>query len=293
MDKYKNPISSYKIKFNTEDAQKLKAYWGTGIGLNKVDGLQPSDYLIELAKKHIDGEITSDNVNEELKSYYKKQNTNDKIVRQTMECDLVSKRIVDLLDNGSFTFSPLTLKHIHGYLFKDIMEEYSPGQYRWYNISKKEDILYGQSVNYGAYDFIEANLTYDFEEERGFHYSYPMNYSHIKHLTRFVSHIWQAHPFREGNTRTTAVFTELYLRNMGFDVNNYMFQQESQYFRNALVRNNYINVKYKIYETDEFLIYFFDNLINHTNHILNHDALIYSSMSPLKKMQEQEEELES
>lgn len=288
MKDYKNPISSYQIKLKTQDAKKLKEYWSTGIGLNRVDGLQPSDYLVSLAKKHIDGDISSEKVNNELKDYYNNQNINNEAVRQTMECDLVSKRIVDLLDSGSFTFSPQMLRQMHGYLFKDIIN-YRPGEYRDYDITKKEDVLYGESVNYGSCISIKDNLNYDFGEEKGYRYSYPMNQKDMSHLIHFVSNVWQAHPFCEGNTRTTAVFTELYLRNMGYDVNNDMFQNEAQYFRDALVRNNYTNVKCKVYETNEFLNFFFDNLINHADHKLNRSDLFCRSIENTKQIRRENE----
>ena len=63
----------------------------------------------------------------------------------------------------------------------------------------------------------------------------------VRYFAKFISGIWQIHPFREGNTRTTAVFAIKYLRAMGFTVNNDLFSEYSWYFRNALVRANYRN----------------------------------------------------
>ena len=64
----------------------------------------------------------------------------------------------------------------------------------------------------------------------------------VEHIVQFVAKLWQIHPFREGNTRTTAVFAILYLRSLGFAVMNDLFANHSWYFRNALVRANYQNV---------------------------------------------------
>ena len=43
--------------------------WRTAIGLQDVDGLKVSDYLKETAVKHIEGDITIDDVRQQLKSY--------------------------------------------------------------------------------------------------------------------------------------------------------------------------------------------------------------------------------
>ena len=83
----------------------------------------------------------------------------------------------------------------------------------------------------------------------------------VEHLAKFVSGIWQIHPFREGNTRTTAVFTIKYLRSIGFDVTNHLFSMHSWYFRNALVRANYQNIAKGIQHDTRFLELFFRNLL--------------------------------
>ena len=97
----------------------------------------------------------------------------------------------------------------------------------------------------------------------------------IKHIAKFTSSVWQVHPFGEGNTRTTAVFIEKYLNNMGFNVNNDMFKNKSLYFRNALVRSNYGNIPKGIYPTFDYLVMFFENLLQGKNNELkNRDLYI-------------------
>ena len=97
----------------------------------------------------------------------------------------------------------------------------------------------------------------------------------IKHIAEFTSSIWQVYPFGEGNTRTTAVFIEKYLNNMGFNVTNDMFKEHSLYFRNALVRSNYGNIPRGIYPTFDYLVMFFENLLQGKNHKLkNRDLYI-------------------
>ena len=187
------------------------------------------------------------------------------------ECDLVSLRIAQLLENKSFGFSPITVKNIHKYIFKDIYD--FAGNYREYNITKEEDILNGNTVTYVDYKNIEEYLMYDFKEEKDFDYSKLNRDEIIKHIAKFTSSIWQVHPFGEGNTRTTAVFIEKYLNNMGFDVNNDMFKNYSLYFRNSLVRSNYGNIPKGIYPTFEYVIMFLENLLNGKNHKLLIDEL--------------------
>lgn len=262
---------NYIIENEITDPVKKQEYWDTGIGLNKVDNLEPSKYLLELSQKNINGELKYDEAEKLLKSYYETQDENDLKVQREKECDLVSLRIALLLEDKSFGFSPITLKNIHKYLFKDIYD--FAGNYRECNITKKEDILNGDTVKYVNYQDIESYLEYDFKEEKEFDYSKLNRDELIKHIAKFTSSIWQVHPFREGNTRTTAVFIEKYLNSMGFDVNNDMFKENSLYFRNSLVRSNYGNIPKGIYPSFDYLIKFFENLLQGKENKLVNDEL--------------------
>lgn len=250
---------NYIIENETTNREKKQEYWDTGIGLNKVDNLEPSSYLIELSKKNIKGELNYKQVESLLENYYETQDLGNRQVKKEKECDLVSLRIAQLLEDKSFGFSPITLKNIHQYLFKNIYD--FAGNYRDYNITKKEEILNGDTGKYVNHQEIESYLAYDFKEEKEFDYSKISKNEWIEHIAKFTSSIWQVHPFGEGNTRTTAVFIEKYLNNMGFHINNEMFKENSKYFRDALVRSNYGNIPKGIYPTDKYLIIFFKNLL--------------------------------
>ena len=265
---------NYIIENETTDSNKKREYWETGIGLNKVDNLEPSKYLLDLSKKNINGELKYYEIEDLLKTYYETKNISDEKTRNEKECDLVSLRIANILEDKSFGFSPITLKNIHKYLFKDIYD--FAGEYRNYNITKKEDILNGDTVKYVNYQEIESYYEYDFKEEKEFDYSKLKNNDElIEHIVKFTSSIWQVHAFGEGNTRTTAVFIEKYLNSMGFNVNNDMFKNKSLYFRNALVRSNYGNIPKGIYPTFDYLIMFFENLLQGKNNELkNRDLYI-------------------
>ena len=246
---------------NTEPGKKEKSYaWSTAIGLQQVDGLTPSKYLFDTAKRNIDGEITFDEAKSLIDTYYEsKTERTENSEERTEEADKVASRIAQILSEKSFNFSPSHLIAIHGRLFEGIFK--FAGKLRDYDISKREWVLGGDTVMYGAAFELKAALEYDFEQERNFGYKNLTREEIVRHITFFVSRLWQIHAFGEGNTRTTAVFTIKYLRSLGFNVNNDIFAENSWYFRNALVRANYTNLQKGIQENQEFLEKFFRNLL--------------------------------
>lgn len=251
------------IKEYDTPVEKRIENWEVGIGLNEVDGLTPSSYLIQLTKESIEGKKTFDEIEKDLKNYYNKQDKNS-INYSEMECDLVSTRIAKLLEDRAFVFSPIQLKSIHRKLFSELLldeRDNSIGEYRKYNISKKEPILNGDTVIYGEYTTIDEFLKYDFENESSKNYSQMSLDKQIKSLARFTSAIWQIHPFIEGNTRTVAVFIQKYLLSMGYLVNNDLFRENSVYFRNSLVASNYSNIPKKISPDFTYLEEFFLKLL--------------------------------
>lgn len=263
MAKKKSP---YELDFeeyirNSEPAKKEKTYaWTTAIGLQQVDGLTPSKYLFETAKRNIDGEISVAEATSIIDSYYEsKTDRSGNDNERTEEADKVSSRIAQILSEKSFNFSPSYLIALHGRLFAGIFK--FAGKIRDYDISKKEWVLDGDSVMYGAAFELKAALDYDFEQERHFSYKNLTLEETVNHITFFVSRLWQIHAFGEGNTRTTAVFTIKYLRSLGFNADNELFAENSWYFRNALVRANYNNLQKGIHENQEFLEKFFRNLL--------------------------------
>lgn len=258
----KNP---YEIDFeeyirHTDASKKDKTIaWSTAIGLQQVDGLKPSSYLYETAKKNIEGELSFDEAKNLIDSYYESRTARNQDDERTEEADKVSSRIAQILSEPSFNFSPSHLIAIHKRLFEGIFK--FAGKIRDYDITKKEWVLNGDTVMYGASFELKTALDYDFEMERNFKYTGLSTDEIVKHIAFFVSRLWQIHAFGEGNTRTTAVFTIKYLRSMGYKVDNDIFAQNSWYFRNALVRANYKNLKEGIEENPVYLERFFRNLI--------------------------------
>ncbi len=249
-----------EYKKQGEPSQKQKAEnWAIAIGLQKVDDLTPSKYLIDTAKENIEGRIDSNEVKERINSYYKTEDGKKQSI-ETEQADKVAMHIAEILSEVSFTFSPTTLFSIHKRLFNDVFPKIA-GKIRDYNITKNEPVLLGDTVYYGSFQDIKDTLDYDFDREKNFSYKELNLKEKIEHIAEFISGIWQIHPFGEGNTRTVAVFTIKYLRTMGFDVNNDFFEQNSKFFRDALVRANYQDLKRNISYTKEYLNKFFENLL--------------------------------
>jgi fido (protein-threonine AMPylation protein) len=247
------------IRQGEPDKKEKGKIWQTAIGLQQVDGLKPSEYLIQTAIQNIEGKITIDEVQYRIDSYYKTKTVRTDDDDRTKEADTVSARIVKILSNETFSFSPLEYIAIHRQLFSGIYK--FAGKIRDYNISKAEWVLNGKSVLYANAPQISATLDYDFNQEKQHDYKNTDFQQAIQRLVKFISGIWQIHAFGEGNTRTTAVFAIKYLRSFGFKIDNKPFAEHSWYFRNALVRANYNDWTNNIHATTEYLMLFFGNLL--------------------------------
>ena len=240
--------------------------WRVAIGLQAVDGLKTSEYLQDTARRNIEGEITIDEARELVKEYYIKKTTHDEDDADKEEADRVSSNISKLLQTDAFTYSVAGLAAIHRAIFEGVLKH--AGRFRDYDISKKEWVLRGDSVLYGRWQDLRMAIEYDLSQEHQFDYTGLNKDQMAEHLAKFVPGLWQIHPFGEGNTRTTAIFTIKYLRSQGFSVNNDMFERHSWYFRNALVRANYRNLEKGIGYEPIFLVRFFRNLLLGKNHTL-------------------------
>lgn len=261
---------SDKRKFNIEDFdeyirqgepdKKEKAYiWQTAIGLQAVDGLSTSEYLKEAAKRNIEGEITVDEVSKLIRSYYQSKTQREPDDDEKEEADHAAANISKILSVRTLDFSTAGYVSLHRRIFEGVFKH--AGKIRDYDITKKEWVLNGDTVNYLNSEDLRRALDYDIEQERKFSYKGLSTDEMVAHITRFVSGIWQIHAFGEGNTRTTAVFAIQYLRSIGFDINNDLFAKHSWYFRNALVRANYKNARLGIDYTPVYLERFFRNLL--------------------------------
>jgi len=264
----------YSKQKEPEEHKKRSYNWKTAIGLQAVDGLVPSKYLLEVANSNIKGEFSLRETQRKIQNYYESKPIKTNEESRQKEADLVSLRITKLLSNDSFNLSPIQFLSIHKSLFKDIYD--FAGKYRTYNISKKEWVLDGASVIYGNYEQLKETVAYDIEQEKNFDYSKMDSKKIIKHFSKFIANFWQIHPFGEGNTRTVAVFAIKYLRTLGFVITNEPFESDSWYFRNALVRANYQNLKDGVHKTRDYLDRFFENaLLGAGNKLRNRELHVH------------------
>ena len=257
-----------------EPNRQKRAYaWRTAIGLQAVDGLETSEYLKATARKNIEGEIDIDEAERLIRSYYQSQKARTPEEDEKEEADIVASRIAKILGEQSFLFSVIGFTSIHRRLFEGIFK--FAGKIRDYDITKREWVLRGDTVLYVNADDVRRALEYDLEQERAFAYTGLTREQMAEHVARFVSGIWQIHPFGEGNTRTTAVFAIKYLRSIGFCVENDLFANHSWYFRNALVRANYRNAVKGVEPDIRYLFRFFRNLLlGESNELKNRYMLI-------------------
>lgn len=259
------------IRLGEPKLKKKAAAWQTAIGLQAVDGLSVSDYLLKTAKENIEEKITDKEANAQISNYYEDRCDRYAIEAGTKEADIVAGRIASLLAEKTFSFTPAFWMSVHRYLFKDVFMH--AGKIRTYNIYKNEWVLNGKSVFYASYDSIPMTMEYDFKTEKAFSYQNLSRNEIIKHLAQFTCDIWQIHPFGEGNTRSTAVFIIKYLNSLGYFIGHECFAKKSWYFRNALVRANYNDLPNDIHATTLYLESFFENLLYGGNNELKNRYL--------------------
>ena len=282
------------LRAKEPEKAELAGLWRTAIGLQKVDGLTPSAYLVETARRNIEGEITIAEAGKIIGEYYKSKSVRAEAEKtRTDEADIVSQRITEILAEPTFSFSPASYVSIHRKLFTGLYKH--AGKIRDYNITKNEWVLKKDTVRYESADVITATLEYEFERERKFKYKGLSSAEIITHFSRFIADVWQIHAFGEGNTRTTAIFAIKYLRTLGYDVENDIFSDNSYYFRNALVRANYTNIPKGIHPTLVYLERFFANfLLGEKNELKSRYLLVGqgdegSSLVPSEREQVEEQ----
>ena len=285
----------YEPATNRTGSSVRAGYWRVAKGLQAVDGLTPSPYAHQLAADYVEGKRTISETGELLRRYYQ-QRQGDSTATDSLstnpcekatptesngerEADFVSQRIVQLLERNAFSFAPFMLSEIHRQLFQDLDEAvYRPGQYKQEQLVNSEFILNGDSVLYADPALVDRSLSYAFDEESDYPYLPDFDAKQTDHLSQFVARIWQVHPFFEGNTRTVAVFTILYLRHLGFDADNQPFEDHARYFRDALVRSNYRNAKAGALPNRTFLNRFFENLLSGGDNELRSRDLVVQAL---------------
>lgn len=268
-------VNEYEEEYKSSNYIK-QLQWDMAIGLQEVDNLKPSKYLEKLLEQNVEGNLTIKEVEKKLREYYIEKENKNEINSNELECDFVSARIVELLDEDKFELSVDYLKYVHKFLFQDVYE--FAGEFRKIDFSKHEKILNNDSVAYGDCNTLTESLEYDISLEKEKNYKEMNIVDVINNITKFSSSIGQVHPFREGNTRTIALFIEKYLISLGYNVENNLFKNKSVYFRNALVRSNYFNNYLNIKEDRSYLVRFYENLLLGKNNNLHSQDLIVKEL---------------
>ena len=253
-----NEFDEY-LKQSDPGRREKAVIWKTAVGLQAVDGLQPSDFLLYQAKQHVEGRTTIEEVRRAVRTYYEQKSGRLSVDKDTEEADKVAANISRLLSQKTLAFNVAGFLQTHKAVFEGVFP--FAGEIRTCNITKREWVLRGDTVLYVHCDDIFRGLEYDLDRERRFNYRGLSAEAAIEHLADFTAGLWQIHAFREGNTRTVAVFLIQYLRSMGFDVNNDVFADNSWYFRNSLVRYVYKSMKNGVAQETRFLVQFFRNLL--------------------------------
>lgn len=285
-----DPFKDYIKQIEPDKKDKIFA-WNTAIGLQNVDGLTVSKYLLDIATKNIDQEISITKSKALINTYY--QSNKDINLDNKMEvADKVSVNVVEILYENAFSLTPNEYISIHRRLFTGIYNH--AGKIRSFNITKKEWVLDGNTVIYGSALELRRTLEYDISQEKNFCYKGLDIDEIIKHLSLFISNLWQIHIFAEGNTRTTAVFFIKYLRTLGFNVTNDIFAKNAWYFRNALVRANYSDIASNIHETTEYLELFLRNLLLNENNVLSNRMMhISGNINNIVQIDNQKEDIDN
>ena len=244
-------------------------YWAVAIGLQDVDGLTVSRYLREVAASYIKGEATLAETGELVRAHHA-----NGLDGASAEADLVSQRIAELLERGAFCLVPDILPKIHRHLFQDLDPNvYRPGQFKTERMVKQEGILNGDSVLYADPMAYDMSLRGAFASEAAKAYT-TFSADELKSFCHFTASLWRIHPFVKGNTRTVAVFSELYLNYLGFDVTNEPFGKHARFYRDALVRAMYRNAPAGVMPDDRFLIAFYENALGFAENDLSREDLI-------------------
>ena len=160
--KWQYELEAYIKQGEPSKIEKSEA-WKTAIGLQDVDGLKTSEYLLDTAKDHIEGKISIEEADSRIISYYEQKAARNELNSNTQEADIVSTRIAKLLGEKAFVFSYTEWLTIHKKLFENLFKH--AGTIRSYNISKKEWVLKGDTVIYAPCDSIMNTLEYDFSKE--------------------------------------------------------------------------------------------------------------------------------
>ncbi len=157
----------------------------------------------------------------------------DEAALDTAESMMVRTRMALLYNSGFSDFSPIGVCKLHKILFGDVYEW--AGKYREINIQKRESILAGKSVWYSNWDNIDKDLNSAWDKINAVGWKSLTHEDFAKEIAHLFPLIWQVHPFREGNTRTTVMLIALFVEHYGYYFDYELMASSAGYVRNAFV----------------------------------------------------------
>ena len=128
-----------------------------------------------------------------INGYYQSKTVRTPNDEDTEEADKVSANIARILNEKSFAFSVTGFTSIHRRLFEGVFK--FAGKIRDYDITKKEWVLRGDTVLYVNAEDLRRAIEYDLEQEKNFSYKGLSLDKVVEHIAKFVSNLWQIHPF--------------------------------------------------------------------------------------------------
>lgn len=257
------------------DPEMLGWAWGTAIGLQAIDDLQPSDDLVDLAMQSVEGELLLRECSERLERRYAYRARLSEEGMRIEEADRVSARMAMLLCEPVCDLTASALVDIHRRLFTGIHE--NAGRYRTEIVARAEEILDGASVTYAGASGLAAVLDDVLAREAAWSYAGLAEDEIILHLSQFAATLFRVHPFDHGNVRTMAVFLLRYLRSLGYREMADTFAEGAVYFRGALVCAAYTSLPDGVTETPVYLARFLENLLLGQEHALDEEDLLLAN----------------
>ena len=132
------------------------------------------------------------------------------------EADITYVKLIDSEKNINATNNIELFKSIHKHIFEDIFEW--AGEFRTVPIYKREIVIPGVSLEYAKPKDIKRLLNKNMDDLNNINWK-DLSIDEIsKQFTYYLAKIWRVHPFRDGNTRTTLTFANIFAKQHGFDM---------------------------------------------------------------------------
>lgn len=138
-----------------------------------------------------------------------------------------------LYSEGYNAFSKNSICYIHKKLFEDVYDW--AGKYRTINIFKREELLAGMSVWYADSEDIDRDLREAWKRIMKIRWEALSTEEFAINVAHTFPALWQAHPFREGNTRSVVTLMVLFIESYGYYVDKELLARSAGYVRNSFV----------------------------------------------------------